>query len=147
MIKDKTSLETLREQLALDSDTDAFLRGLQTLFASNQEIIADCTQRELKDLWLMRLITEAQYEAAANRHFACTIALNLPEVLRIEFVEEEDKRWSAIVLSLPGCAGSGTTRDEALQRVKEAANHHLSIRLEEILLEESDRTHREETDE
>jgi hypothetical protein len=101
------ALATLREQLALDHNTVEFMRGLAALFVANQGIISDCTQQELRDLFLLGLISEAQYGEAANRHFDCTIALNLP---RIEFVEEKNARWSATTESLPGCVGSGATK-------------------------------------
>jgi predicted RNase H-like HicB family nuclease len=41
-------------------------------------------------------------------------------VFRVELVQEEDGRWSAGILALPGCATWGYTREEALHNIHDA---------------------------
>jgi predicted RNase H-like HicB family nuclease len=44
---------------------------------------------------------------------------------------DEDNNWIAEVPSLPGCVSDGTTREEALERVKEAIEVYIET-LEEL---------------
>ena len=46
-------------------------------------------------------------------------------VFRIELVEEEDGRWSAGVPVLPGCATWGSTQQEALRNIHDAAEAYI----------------------
>ena len=46
-------------------------------------------------------------------------------VFHIEFVEEEDGRWSAGVPTLPGCATWGNTREDALRNLRDAVEVYL----------------------
>lgn len=49
---------------------------------------------------------------------------------QVELEQEDDGRWIAEVLDLPGCLVYGTTRDEALTKVQALALHVLADRLE-----------------
>ena len=44
---------------------------------------------------------------------------------------EADGRWTAEVPALPGCVTWGKTKEEALERVKEAVALYLEVMLEE----------------
>jgi predicted RNase H-like HicB family nuclease len=46
---------------------------------------------------------------------------------------DEDGNWIAEVPSLPGCGSDGTTREEALERVKEAVQGYVEALLEDNL--------------
>lgn len=50
--------------------------------------------------------------------------------MRIEIEREEDGRWLSEVPDLPGVLAYGTTRDEAVARVKALALRVLADRLE-----------------
>jgi predicted RNase H-like HicB family nuclease len=51
-------------------------------------------------------------------------------IYRIEVEQEEDGRWVAEVLELPGAMTYGPTRDEAIARAKALALRALAERLE-----------------
>ncbi len=51
-------------------------------------------------------------------------------VLRIEFEQEEDGRWIAEILELPGVTAYGVTRQEAQEKVEALALRALADRLE-----------------
>ena len=51
-------------------------------------------------------------------------------VLRIEFEQEEDGRWIAEILELPGVTAYGATRQEAQEKVEALALRALADRLE-----------------
>lgn len=52
-------------------------------------------------------------------------------IFRVELEEEEDGRWSAVVPALPGCGAWGSTREEALEAVREAANAYVEVLIED----------------
>ena len=52
-------------------------------------------------------------------------------ILRSELQQEEDGRWSAVIPSLSGCATWGSTRQEALESVRKAAQAYIEILLED----------------
>ncbi len=54
----------------------------------------------------------------------------MPEKLIIETEREEDGRWLAEVVALPGTMSYGKTRDEAVARVQSLALRVLADRLE-----------------
>ena len=41
--------------------------------------------------------------------------------LRVDLFEEEDGRWSVMLVDIPWCATFGDSREEALAEIKEAA--------------------------
>ncbi|MCL4441151.1 MAG: type II toxin-antitoxin system HicB family antitoxin [Firmicutes bacterium] len=49
----------------------------------------------------------------------------------IRLIPEEDGRWTAEVPALPGCVTWGNTREEALERIKEAIELFLEVLTEE----------------
>ena len=49
----------------------------------------------------------------------------------IRLIPEEDGRWTAEVPALPGCVTWGNTKDEALERIKEAIELYLEVAAEE----------------
>ena len=51
-------------------------------------------------------------------------------VFPVELQEEEDGRWSTWIVTLPGCAAWGYTKDEALQAIQEAAQAYLEDMIE-----------------
>jgi len=51
-------------------------------------------------------------------------------ILRIEVDQEEDGRWIAEVLELPGALAYGSSRDDAIARAKALALRALAERLE-----------------
>lgn len=51
-------------------------------------------------------------------------------VFRVEIEQETDGRWIAEVIDLPGVISYGTTRDEAVARVKALALRVVADRLE-----------------
>ena len=51
-------------------------------------------------------------------------------VFRVEVEEEEDGRWSAEIPVLPGCAVWGSTKEQALEALKEGAQAYLEVMLE-----------------
>ena len=51
-------------------------------------------------------------------------------ILRIEVDQEEDGRWIAEVLELPGALAYGPSRDDAIARAKALALRALAERLE-----------------
>lgn len=51
-------------------------------------------------------------------------------MLRVEFEREDDGRWIAEIISLPGVMAYGATRDEARQRVEALALRTLADRIE-----------------
>lgn len=51
-------------------------------------------------------------------------------MLRVEFEREDDGRWIAEILSLPGVMAYGATRDEARQKVEALALRTLADRIE-----------------
>jgi predicted RNase H-like HicB family nuclease len=51
-------------------------------------------------------------------------------MLRIEFEQEEDGRWIAEILELPGVTAYGTTQQEAQEKVEALALRALADRLE-----------------
>ena len=51
-------------------------------------------------------------------------------VMRIETEREDDGRWIAEVLELPGCVVYGATRSEAIARVEALALRVIAERLE-----------------
>jgi predicted RNase H-like HicB family nuclease len=51
--------------------------------------------------------------------------------LNIEIEQEEDRRWIAEVLDLPGVLTYGQTREEAISKVKALALSVLADRLEQ----------------
>ncbi len=51
-------------------------------------------------------------------------------MLRIEFEQEEDGRWIAEILELPGVTAYGVTRQEAQEKVEALALRALADRLE-----------------
>ena len=46
-------------------------------------------------------------------------------VLEASLEQDEDGRWSAWIEALPGCAAWGTTRDEALTALQDAAEAYI----------------------
>jgi antitoxin HicB len=46
-------------------------------------------------------------------------------IFQVELVREDDGRWSAWIEALPGCAAWGSTREEALQAIKDAAEAYV----------------------
>ena len=46
-------------------------------------------------------------------------------VLKVSLKEEEDGRWSASVLALPGCSSWGYSMKEALENIKDAAEIYI----------------------
>lgn len=52
-------------------------------------------------------------------------------ILRLEVEREQDGRWIAEVLDLPGAMGYGRTRDEAVARAKALALRAMAERLEQ----------------
>ena len=52
-------------------------------------------------------------------------------MLRVETEREEDGRWLADVVDLPGVMAYGATRDEALKRAEALALRVLAERLEQ----------------
>ena len=55
---------------------------------------------------------------------------NMPEKLIIETDREDDGRWLAEVVALPGAMAYGSTRDEAIARVQALALRVLADRIE-----------------
>jgi antitoxin HicB len=51
-------------------------------------------------------------------------------VFHAELEHEEDGRWSAWIDALPGCATWGSSREEALEALKEAAQAYLEVLVE-----------------
>jgi predicted RNase H-like HicB family nuclease len=49
----------------------------------------------------------------------------------IRLIPEEDGRWTAEVPALPGCVTWGNTKDEALERIREAIELYLEVVSEE----------------
>ncbi|MBI4734890.1 MAG: type II toxin-antitoxin system HicB family antitoxin [candidate division NC10 bacterium] len=41
--------------------------------------------------------------------------------------EEDDGRWSAVIPALPGCNAWGSTRDEVLTAIREAAQAYVDV--------------------
>ena len=52
------------------------------------------------------------------------------DLLRVELDQEDDGRWLAEVVELPGVLAYGATRDEALTRAEALALHVIADRLE-----------------
>ena len=52
-------------------------------------------------------------------------------VFKVELIEEDDGRWSAIIPTLPGCATWGYTADEAMEAMREAAQAFVEVLLED----------------
>ncbi len=50
--------------------------------------------------------------------------------LKIELDREEDGRWMAEVVALPGCLAYGATREESVSRAKALALRVMADRLE-----------------
>lgn len=48
-------------------------------------------------------------------------------VFKVELEKEEDGRWSATVLALPGCYSWGYTKEEALEALRENAEAWLDV--------------------
>ena len=46
-------------------------------------------------------------------------------------IPEDDGRWTAEVPALPGCATWGSTREQAIERIKEAIELYLEVLIEE----------------
>ena len=46
-------------------------------------------------------------------------------VLKVTLKQEDDGRWSASILDLPGCSSWGYTKQEALDNVKDAAEVYI----------------------
>ena len=46
-------------------------------------------------------------------------------VLKVSLQEEQDGRWSASILALPGCSSWGYSREEALTNIKDAAEIYI----------------------
>lgn len=55
----------------------------------------------------------------------------MPYQYNIRLIPEEDGRWTAEVPALPGCVTWGNTREEALERIKEAIELFLEVLTEE----------------
>jgi predicted RNase H-like HicB family nuclease len=51
-------------------------------------------------------------------------------MLKIEVEQEEDGRWLAEIVALPGVLAYGSTRDEAIERAKALSLRVLADRLE-----------------
>ncbi|MGQ9532459.1 MAG: type II toxin-antitoxin system HicB family antitoxin [Desulfotomaculales bacterium] len=49
----------------------------------------------------------------------------------VRLIPEEDGRWTAEVPALPGCVTWGNTREQALERVREAIELYLEVLAEE----------------
>ncbi|HEX5369448.1 MAG TPA: type II toxin-antitoxin system HicB family antitoxin, partial [Dehalococcoidia bacterium] len=61
-------------------------------------------------------------------------------IYRVELIQEDDGRWSAVVPALPGCAVWGYTSEEALEAIHEAAQAYIEILIDDgrpVPLEES----------
>ena len=52
-------------------------------------------------------------------------------IFKVEVGQEEDGRWSAEILTLPGCAAWGSTREEALEALQEGAQAYLEVLFED----------------
>jgi len=52
-------------------------------------------------------------------------------IFPVEFEQEEDGRWSAVVQSLPGCATWGHTKEEALKALQEATQAYIQTIIEQ----------------
>jgi len=50
--------------------------------------------------------------------------------VEIEFVEEDDGRWSAWIATMPGWAAWGYTKDEALQAIQDATEAYVEDMIE-----------------
>jgi predicted RNase H-like HicB family nuclease len=46
-------------------------------------------------------------------------------IFRVELVEEDDRRWSAGVPTLPGCSTWGHSREEALRNIRDAVEAYI----------------------
>jgi len=46
-------------------------------------------------------------------------------VLKVVLKEEDDGRWSASILALPGCSSWGYSKQEALDNIKDAAEIYI----------------------
>ena len=46
-------------------------------------------------------------------------------VLKVALREEEDGRWSASILALPGCSSWGYSKQEALDNIRDAAEIYI----------------------
>jgi predicted RNase H-like HicB family nuclease len=51
-------------------------------------------------------------------------------IYRVELIEEDDGRWSAVVPAMPGCAVWGYTADEAMEAMQEAAQAFVEVLIE-----------------
>lgn len=49
----------------------------------------------------------------------------------VRLIPENDGRWTAEVPALPGCVTWGNTKEEALERIREAIELYLEVMLEE----------------
>ena len=52
-------------------------------------------------------------------------------VFNVELEQEEDGTWSAVVPSLPGCAASGDTADEAIEFLRGDTEAYVEVLLED----------------
>ena len=52
-------------------------------------------------------------------------------IFRVDLIEEDDGAWSADVPSLPGCASSGDTPQEALSFVRDLAAAYVDVLIED----------------
>jgi predicted RNase H-like HicB family nuclease len=52
-------------------------------------------------------------------------------LFRVQLEEEEDGSWSAIVPSLPGCASSGDSIQEAVEYVHDLAEAYVDVLVED----------------
>lgn len=55
----------------------------------------------------------------------------LAHQFNVKFTPEDDGRWTAEVPALPGCVTWGNTKEEALERIKEAIELYLEVIVEE----------------
>jgi len=46
-------------------------------------------------------------------------------VLKVALKEEDDGRWSASILALPGCSSWGYSKQEALDNIRDAAEIYI----------------------
>lgn len=49
----------------------------------------------------------------------------------IRLIPEDDGRWTAEVPALPGCVTWGDTREQAIERIKEAIELYLEVLIQE----------------
>ena len=52
-------------------------------------------------------------------------------IFKVEVGQEDDGRWSTEILTLPGCAAWGATKEEAIEALQEGAQAYLDVLFED----------------